>query len=153
MKIEDFRNLLISTAKRKFPDASITLTEKRKITVEARVKISEEIFIEIYYNTLSDKKSFALIQNNQRIFGYDNYKYWHVHPRNSVTDHVLCKEPSIEKVLNEIKEIILVTLRKDLFPPCPKIRGTKYGEQNTGNGVGPRYGTHDTERGRATLTN
>ncbi len=107
MKIEDFRNLLISIAKRKFPDASITLTEKRKITVEARVRISEEVFIEIYYNILSNKKSFALIKNNQRIFGYDNYKYWHVHPRNSAADHVLCEEPSVEKVFEEIKEIIL----------------------------------------------
>ncbi len=43
MKIEDFRDLLISVAKLNFPNASITLTEKRKITIEARVKISEEI--------------------------------------------------------------------------------------------------------------
>ena len=107
MKIDDFRSLLISIAKHKFPDASIALSEKRKITVEARVEISEEIFIEIYYNILSNKKSFALIKNNQRIFGYDNYKYWHVHPRNSVTDHVLCEEPPVEKVFEEIKEIIL----------------------------------------------
>ncbi len=106
MKIEDFRNLLISITKRKFPDASITLIDKRKITVEARVKISEEFFIEVYYNTLSDKKSFALIKNNQRVFGYDNYKYWHVHPLDSITDHVSCEEPSVEKVFEEIKEII-----------------------------------------------
>ena len=106
MKIEDFRNLLISIAKRKFPDASITLREKRSITVEARVKVSEEIFIEVYYNILSDKKSFALVKNNQRIFGYDNYKYWHVHPQNNVTAHIPCEEPSAEKVFEEIKEII-----------------------------------------------
>jgi hypothetical protein len=41
MKIEDFRDLLISIVKHKFPNANITLTEKRKITVEARVKIAE----------------------------------------------------------------------------------------------------------------
>ncbi len=107
MNIDDFRSLIISITKRKFPDANITLTVKREITVEARVRISEEIFIEIYCNILSNKKSFALIKNNQRIFGYDNYKYWHVHPRNSATDHVLCEEPSVEKVFEEIKEIIL----------------------------------------------
>jgi len=107
MKTEDFRDLLISAARRQFPEASIILTEKRKITIEARVKISEEIFIEVYYNTLNDKKSFALIKNNQRIFGYDNYKYWHVHPHNNVTTHVLCEEPPIERVFEEIKEVIL----------------------------------------------
>ena len=108
MKIDDFRSLLISIAKRKFPDASIALSEKREITVEARVMISEEIFIEIYYNILSNKKSFALIKKHQRIFGYDNYKYWHVHPRNSAAEHVLCEEPPVEKVFEEIKEIILI---------------------------------------------
>jgi len=107
MKIEDFRNSLISAAKHNFPDADITLSEKRKITIEARIKVSEGIFIEVYYNSLSDKKSFALIKNNQRIFGYDNYKYWHVHPRNGVTKHVPCEEPSIEKVFEDIKEIIM----------------------------------------------
>ena len=107
MKIEDFRNLLISAVKHNFPAASVTLTEKRGITLEARVKISEEIFLEVYYNTLNDKKSFALIKNNQRIFGYDNYKYWHVHPHNNVTTHVLCEEPPIERVFEEIKEVIL----------------------------------------------
>jgi hypothetical protein len=106
MKLEDFRDLLISVAKHKFTDASITLTEKRKISLEARIKISEEIFIEVYYNILSDKKSFALIKNNQRIFGYDNYRYWHLHPLNSVTAHIPCEEPSIEKVFEEIKDII-----------------------------------------------
>jgi hypothetical protein len=107
MKIEDFRNLLISVAKHTFPDATITLIEKREITAEARVKISEVVFIEVYYNTLTDKKSFALIKNNQRIFGYDNYKYWHIHHWNDVAAHVPCEEPSIEKVFEEIKEIIL----------------------------------------------
>ncbi len=107
MKIEYFRNLLIAVAKHTFPDASITTTEKREITLEVRVKISEVVFIDVYYNTLTDKKSFALIKINQRIFGYDNYKYWHIHPWHDVAAHVPCEEPSIEKVFKEMKEIIL----------------------------------------------
>ncbi|MFH1335290.1 MAG: hypothetical protein ABII96_02140 [Candidatus Zixiibacteriota bacterium] len=107
MRIEDFRKLIILAAKHNFPDASILLAEKRGITLEAKVKISEKVFVEVYYNSLTDKKSFALIKDNQRILGYDNYKYWHIHPRNNVTSHVPCQEPSIEKVFEEIKEIIL----------------------------------------------
>lgn len=106
MKIEEFRNLLVSITKRKFPDANITITEKRKITLEARIKVSEEVFIEVYYNMFSDKKSFALIRDGQRIFGYDNYKFWHVHPWNRVATHLPCEEPTIEKVFEEIKEVI-----------------------------------------------
>jgi len=107
MRIEDFRKSIILAAKHNFPEASILLAEKRGISLEARVKISEKIFVEVYYNSLTGKKSFALIKDNQRILGYDNYKYWHIHPRNNVTSHVPCQEPSIEKVFEEIKEIIL----------------------------------------------
>ena len=107
MRIEDFRKLIILAAKRNFPDASILLAEKRDLTLEARIKISENIFVEVYYHSLTDKKSFALINENQRIMGYDNYKYWHIHPRDNVASHIPCQEPSIEKVFEEIKKIIL----------------------------------------------
>lgn len=110
MRVEDFRKLIILTAKRTFPGASIMLSEKRDIALEARIKISENIFVEVYYNSLTDKKSFALIKENQRILGYDNYKYWHIHPPNNVTAHVPCQEPSIEKVFEEMKEIIITIL-------------------------------------------
>jgi len=54
--MQEFGSLLISIAKLKFPDANITITEKRKISLEARIKVSENIFIEAYYNTLSVAK-------------------------------------------------------------------------------------------------
>jgi hypothetical protein len=107
MRIEDFRKLIILAVKNNFPDASILLAEKRDITLDARIKITEKIFVEVYYNSLTDKKSFALIKENQRILGYDNYQYWHIHPRDNVTSHVPCQEPSIEKIFEEMKEIIL----------------------------------------------
>lgn len=93
MRIEEFRKLIIVAAKRSFPGASILLSEKRDIAFEARIKISEKLFIEVYYNSLTDKKSFALIKENQRILGYDNYKYWHIHPRDDITSHVPCPMP------------------------------------------------------------
>jgi hypothetical protein len=107
MRIEDYRKIIILAAKRNFSEASILLAEKRDIALEAKIKISENIFVEVYYNSLTDKKSFALIKENQRILGYDNYKYWHIHPRDNVTSHVPCQEPSVEKVFEEMKEIIL----------------------------------------------
>lgn len=107
MKAEDFRNTLVSVVKHNFPEGDIIITDRRQITVEARVKILEDVFIEVYYNALTDKKSFALIKKNQRVFGYDNYKYWHVHPMEDIKAHLPCEEPSIEKILEEMKEIIL----------------------------------------------
>ena len=107
MRIEDFRKLIILAAKHNFPDANILLAEKRDITLEARIRITEKIIVEVYYNSLTDKKSLSLIKENQRIMGYDSYKYWHIHPRDNVTSHVPCQEPSIERIFEEMKEIIL----------------------------------------------
>jgi len=44
MRIEDYKKLIILAAKRSFPEASILLAEKRDITLEARIKISEKNF-------------------------------------------------------------------------------------------------------------
>jgi hypothetical protein len=107
MRIEEFKKLIVLAAKRHFPEANILLTEKRDLALEARIKISENIFVDVYYHSLTDKKSFVLINENQRIMGYDNYKYWHIHPRDNVASHAPCQEPSIEKVFEEMKNIIL----------------------------------------------
>lgn len=110
MRVEDFQKLIFLTAQRTFPGASILLSVKRDIALEARIEISENTFVEVYYNSLTNKKSLSLIKEDKRIMGYDNYKYWHVHPANNVTAHVPCQEPSIEKVFEEMKELIITIL-------------------------------------------
>lgn len=47
----------------------------------AKIKavIEKDTFINIFYNAETLKYSFALIKNNQRIFGVDNTKKWHIH--------------------------------------------------------------------------
>lgn len=72
MTINEFQDLLILVAREEFPDANITIIERRNITLEARITVSEDTFIEVYYNFISKKKSYTLIKNSQRIFGYDN---------------------------------------------------------------------------------
>jgi len=48
MRIEDYRKIIILAAKRSFPEASILLAEKRDIALEAKIKISENISVEVY---------------------------------------------------------------------------------------------------------
>ncbi|MBI4653680.1 MAG: hypothetical protein HY752_01560 [Nitrospirae bacterium] len=92
--------------KKFFPEAHIKSTEKRGIIFEARVDISENVFLEIYYNSLTGKKSYSLISDNNRIFGYDNYKYWHLHPADNPSNHIPCKEPLMEEVFLNMKNLI-----------------------------------------------
>lgn len=49
--------------------------------VAIRAYISETLFLDVFYNERTGKTSYALIKNNQRIFGADNAKkQWHWHP-------------------------------------------------------------------------
>ena len=107
MKIADFRALLISTSRTFFSDVPVVVREKTKIALEARIRISNACFIEVYYNSLTIKKSYALVKNGERIFGYDNFKYWHVHPVTDPSAHLACEEPAIEKVFEEMGRIVL----------------------------------------------
>lgn len=106
MELLPLKENIIFTFSKYFPDANIISTVKRNIILEIKIEIEEEIFIEIYCNSLTGKKSFALIRSNKRIFGYDNYKFWHYHPYDAPESHIECKEPSIEEVASEIYKII-----------------------------------------------
>jgi len=100
-----FRNDFCSLAQEFFPNSKITILEKRNIILEIRLEISEFIFIEIYYNSLTDKKSYAFIKDNNRIAGYDNYKYWHIHPCGDPDKHIPCEEPSMKEVFSYMHNI------------------------------------------------
>lgn len=65
MNITEFKSELITNINNFFPKADITIVEKRGIRLEVRVNISEYVFVEIYYNALTGKKSYALINTEQ----------------------------------------------------------------------------------------
>lgn len=104
--MNNFKKELVSLAARYFPQSKIIYVEKRNIILEFRIDISQSTFIEIYYNSLTGKKSYALISNCERIFGYDNYKYWHVHPFSEPSKHIPCSEPSSEEVICNMLDIL-----------------------------------------------
>ena len=56
----------------------------------AKIKavIEKDTFINIFYNAETAKYSFALIKNNQRIFGVDNTKKWHIHTFEEPESHL-----------------------------------------------------------------
>jgi hypothetical protein len=56
--------------------------------VKIKVAINDDTFINIFYNAETVKYSFALIKNNERIFGADNTKSWHMHPFENPDSHV-----------------------------------------------------------------
>lgn len=105
MSIAEFRQAVTASAKRYFSQAKLTIEERRGIELRLRVEIDEPTFISVYYSNLTEKKSYALVRGNNRIFGYDNSRFWHCHPVENPQEHVARTEPSPDQVFHEISKI------------------------------------------------
>ncbi|NIO68263.1 MAG: hypothetical protein GTN71_04215 [Anaerolineae bacterium] len=106
MTIAKFEVLFSTTVKEHFPEANLETREKRTTIFEARAWLDEETFIEVYFNSLTERKNYALVCRQQRVMGYDNYKFWHRHPFGEAQEHIPCNEPAFEEVIAEMKEIV-----------------------------------------------
>jgi len=66
--------------------------------------VIEGIFIDIFYNEVNGKTSYALIQDNRRIFGADNTGGWHWHPFNSPDSHHFADTPiGFQEFMREVE--------------------------------------------------
>jgi len=56
--------------------------ETEAIVVKGRVLLDQDRFLEVYFNEQTGTTAFALIEDDQRIWGvdYDELRGWHVHP-------------------------------------------------------------------------
>ena len=100
------RDEIIKTIKEEFPNAELEINERRDTVLEIRATLEKEIFIEFYANFLTSKRSYSLIYKGDRIFGYDNYKFWHYHPVNDPNTHISCEEPSVSFVIQQIRKAL-----------------------------------------------
>ena len=72
-----------------------------------RVHLADDSFIEVFFNTATERVSFALISGSRRIYGKDNAKIgWHEHPAGTPQLHRPCAPVSFEEFLAEV-----ITLR------------------------------------------
>ena len=106
ISLESFRNQLRNLFEEQFTDAEFVIDERRSTILEIRIILTFEVFMEVYVNGITGKKSFALIKNEKRIWGYDNYRYWHHHPIKNPDTHIPCSEPSLEKIANELHTVL-----------------------------------------------
>jgi len=104
--LESFRNQLRKLCEEQFADIEFVIDERRSTILEIRIFFTPEIFMETYVNGITGKKSFALIKNGKRIWGYDNYRYWHHHPIENPNTHMPCSEPPLEKIVKELHTVL-----------------------------------------------
>jgi hypothetical protein len=106
ISLESFRKELCDLFKEQFADVEFVIDERRSTILEIRIFFTPEIFMEAYVNGITGKKSFALVKNGKRIWGYDNYRYWHHHPIEKPDAHIPCSEPPLEKIVNELHTVL-----------------------------------------------
>jgi hypothetical protein len=71
--------------------------------VEGRAFIEDAagLFLRFYYNSQTGTLAFALIENEQRIWGidFDNRRGWHLHPVNDPTEHKTIPSMSVREII------------------------------------------------------
>lgn len=70
---------------------------------ETRSCFGPGVFIAVFFNAETMKTSFALIKQDQRIFGADNTRGWHLHPFGDTENHFTCGEISFESFLAQVE--------------------------------------------------
>ena len=99
MTLKQFRTELLTALERHFSQAEVTLTESRGVVLTASARLDADTFIAVYFNALTGKADYALIRQDRRLAGYDNYKFWHYHPLGETNRHEPCVEPTPEEAI------------------------------------------------------
>jgi len=103
--LKEFRQALTEAIRLHFADAGLVVTEKRGISLTCRAELRTGAFISVYYHALTGKTSYALVLDGKRVAGYDNYRFWHVHPAETPSQHVACAEPTPEHAIGELARV------------------------------------------------
>jgi hypothetical protein len=104
--IDDFILELTLLKEKHIFNSQIKIIYKRLDKVSLRIIIINSLFIDIYYNQDNKRFDFSLINQGNRIFGYDNLQNWHFHPFNEPNKHISCEEPTLEQIFIETIAIV-----------------------------------------------
>ncbi|MFH1634162.1 MAG: hypothetical protein ABIG63_09145 [Chloroflexota bacterium] len=104
MTIDEFEIILREAVAHHLPEASFRVRKQRSIILRGTISINDETFIQVYFNALTEKTSYALIYKRERVMGYDNYRFWHCHPMGESQKHIPCEEPTIVEAIAKIAE-------------------------------------------------
>jgi hypothetical protein len=73
--------------------------------VKIRIVLIYEAFVDAFYNANTGSCSYALIEEDARIFGVDNaFIGWHIHPFDDPSQHMSSSEVSFAEFLEIVGE-------------------------------------------------
>ena len=111
-ELDNFVIRLQTEALQRWKDVPVVVLNRRVNFLKARIAVEKRLFIDVYYNVMNGRLSFALILEGERVFGYDKVKTWHRHPFEDSSQHVLCAEPTLGQVFSEMAKVISTSIER-----------------------------------------
>ena len=77
-------------------------------TVRGRAHLGGGLFLAFYYNQVTGTQAFALVRNDQRLWGidYDNLRGWHEHPLGETELHIALESQTISSIIKRMQSAI-----------------------------------------------
>jgi len=77
------------------------------VIVKGRVVLEDERLLQVYFNEHTGTTAFALIENEQRLWGadYDSLRGWHVHPVERPNEHRNTAPMTPNEVVEALEEV------------------------------------------------
>ena len=87
LTLEEFeKEIYKATSQWKWGEVPVTL-KLTPTSIKIRICISQDIFIDCFFNEMTGRTSFTLIEKGDRIFGANNTGGWRLHPFENPSDH------------------------------------------------------------------
>jgi hypothetical protein len=106
MTLVQFRQALLAALSRHLPQTRVTVTESRGIALTCKAEVSADAFVSVYFNALTDRTSYALVRENQRLAGCDNYRSWHRPPLGMTNQHIPCPPLTADEAIAELAAVV-----------------------------------------------
>ncbi len=83
-------------------------TQAEGPTLRGRAHFVGGLFLAFYYNQITGTQAFALVRDEQRIWGidYDNLRGWHEHPLEQPELHVVLEAQTISSIIKRLQDAI-----------------------------------------------
>jgi hypothetical protein len=109
MNVEEFEQYVIAVCSDSTIVQSVILfgSTPTPTSIRLRVFLIDQSFLDVFYNQMTGKFSFALIEDNHRTFGADNAgDEWHWHPFENPASHVRSEtEITFEEFLARVEKL------------------------------------------------
>lgn len=105
MTLDEFEIQLVTACDESPIVVSVSIKATGITWSRVRAILNNGDFLEAFFNEVTGKTSYALIEGNRRVFGADNTGDWHWHPFEKPESHLLTEAPvSYRDFLNRVEE-------------------------------------------------